>query len=533
MAQHMTVQEAIKERNITCLDVYSRKSRDTVDKEGLEKHHDILVAFAEKLGVKYRIWEEQETSETLNRPMLNEIREGIKKGTINCVVVYRMDRVTRKTTDSERLLSEFKFYNVVLIEAHRETVIDYNDVLRNKLEAVMNDLYLEGSKLVLEAGKQKSVAIYGNHLGECPLGYSYNVDTKKLEPNDKAFLVQKIFDMYLDGDSTRTIAVKLNKEGHRTRKGAIFTATATNRILKNDKYIGIQTYGKTEWWKTPTGQQRAKKRVQEDWIVYVDAHEAIIDKDLFAKVQTLIVDNCLVPTKARKRSHTFTGLIRCGKCGMALSFTTRQLTEGTRVHLKTCAKFNYVLGERCGNSNRPMKEFYDFTIKKLWSEVRPAILYVNSEFAKNNSKGFMSNQKVKLASVVKQRNQLNTQIDNLLDMQLMNGMSDRLMQKQNQLEQQLKSLDKEIELLNESDESDGALAHAEVFMEMSKDVIDINMMSLKHHDDAELNKFLKRYIDHIDHVHGKDLVIHYKQEVHTAIQMFTESNQKNVVETSV
>jgi uncharacterized protein YukE/predicted nucleic-acid-binding Zn-ribbon protein len=338
--------------------------------------------------------------------------------------------------------------------------------------------------------------------------------------------------MYLDGDSTRTIAVKLNKDGYRTKDGTNFTQTTIARILRNDKYMGTQTYGKTEYWKTPTGKNIYKTREQEEWIVYKDAHEAIIDKALFAKVQKLVRDNTIVPTKGRKRSHAFTGLIRCGKCGNMLSFDAQiRATGEKKVYLKPCAKFIFALGEKCRNRSRPLPEVYEFTKHKLWSEVRPAIMYMNSEFAKKDLKDVVSNQKVKIAGLVKQRNQLNTQIENLLDMQLMNGMSDRLMQKQNQLEQQLKSLDADIELLKANDEGDSTSAFAEIFMQMSKDFLDLNLMALQNHSEADLNKFLKRYIAYISHTAGQELVIQYTQEVETAMQIYKERMQNRDVET--
>lgn len=73
------------------------------------------------------MWDEVETSETMNRPVLNEVRELIAQNKIRCLVVYRLDRLTRKTTDLERLLQKFKFQDVLLLEMNRNRVIDYND----------------------------------------------------------------------------------------------------------------------------------------------------------------------------------------------------------------------------------------------------------------------------------------------------------------------------------------------------------------------------------------------------------------------
>jgi DNA invertase Pin-like site-specific DNA recombinase len=114
--------EMLENKGITKLYAYSRKSRD-VDGEGLQKHHDIIKDFCNNLSIPLeKIYEEVQSSETLNRPVLSDVREQVKGRQIKALVVYRLDRLTRKTTDLERLLLEFKFYDLVLIEAHRGKV---------------------------------------------------------------------------------------------------------------------------------------------------------------------------------------------------------------------------------------------------------------------------------------------------------------------------------------------------------------------------------------------------------------------------
>ena len=161
--------DILKNKGITTLYAYSRKSRD-VDGEGLAKHHDILQQFADAHGLPLEVLEEVGSSEILNRPMLNEVRAKVKAKEIRCLLVYRMDRLTRKTTDLERLLDEFNFYNLTLIEVHNNRLVDYNNKMGIKMEGVVADLYQDHAKQVLNAGKKNAVSMYGYHLGEAPLG---------------------------------------------------------------------------------------------------------------------------------------------------------------------------------------------------------------------------------------------------------------------------------------------------------------------------------------------------------------------------
>lgn len=72
--------------------------------------------------------------------MLNEIREKVKAKETICLLVYRFERLSRKVTDTERLLKEFHFDDLILIEAHNRRLIDYSGYFGIKLTAVMNDL---------------------------------------------------------------------------------------------------------------------------------------------------------------------------------------------------------------------------------------------------------------------------------------------------------------------------------------------------------------------------------------------------------
>ncbi|WP_132281938.1 recombinase family protein [Natranaerovirga hydrolytica] len=173
-------------------------------------------------------------------------------------------------------MKEFHFHDLILIEAHNGRIIDYSYYIGNKLTAVMNDLYLEQAKQVLNAGKIKSVSLYGNHLGEPPLGYNYNRTTKKLDPNGQAHIIQEIYKLYLTDMNLFDVAVEINKRGYKARNVNIFTHKTVRDALTNKKYIATQIYGKRKWFKDENGNKTSKAVPQSEWIVYPNAHETVI-----------------------------------------------------------------------------------------------------------------------------------------------------------------------------------------------------------------------------------------------------------------
>jgi DNA invertase Pin-like site-specific DNA recombinase len=509
------IKQLLESKGISNLFAYSRKSRD-IDAEGLQKHHDIINEMAEKLGLPVEFYEEVESSETLNRIQLNQLRKDIQSKKVRCLIVYRMDRLSRKVTDTERLVKEFAFNDLILIEAHREKIVDYNEILGIKLEAMMSDLYQEQAKIVLASGRKKAVQLYGNHLGETPLGYDYNKETKKLVPNQDAWVVKKMFDMYLQGYSTHSIAIKLNEMGLRTKRGGIFKGKGIWQLLMNDKYIGVQTYGKKEWYKDGDGKVHCKDRPQEDWVVYRDAHEPIIDEETFEKVQQKIADNRVVPKGTKRHTSQLTGLVKCGKCGWNMAVIKRKYPNKEVVNIRSCYRRDYVKGGSCGNKGIDGETLDKFMIHEIFNNVRPVVL----DMQKNLAKGNKSMKKVlngqELDDLLKQERKLNQQMDKLIDMQL-EFSTERVAIKMKQVEAQLLIIQDKIAQLKGEATVDET-SWVDTFLKEAEDLVGFPF-NYKGMTAEEKNIFLKKYIDHVTVLDGQITEIKFVDEVEKLIEL--------------
>jgi site-specific DNA recombinase len=507
------IKKVLEEKGINQLFAYSRKSRD-IDNEGLEKHHAIIQELADQLGMPVTIYEEVESSETLNRTKLNQLRKDIQSKKVRCLIVYRIDRLSRKVTDTERLVKEFAFNNLLLIEANREKIVDYTEILGIKLEAMMSDLYQEQAKLVLSAGRKKSVQLYGNHLGEPPLGYDYDKESKKLTPNQDAWIVQQIFTLYLEGYSTHSIALKLNEMGLTTRKGGIFKGKGVWQILQNEKYIGVQTYGKKEWYKDSEGVKMCKDRPEKDWVVYKDAHEPIIDNDTFEKAQAMMDKNRTVPIGTRKHIHVLTGLIKCGKCGWGMAMIKRSYPTKTVFNVRACFKKDYLTGSTCGNKGIEGGVAENFIVKAIFGTVRPAILGVKKSLAKGGKFSKKAFEGQELDELFKQEKQLNQQMDKLIEMQL-EFKTDRVAVKMKQVEAQLGIIqDKIARLAGESHVDE--MSWVDSFLKESEDLVGFPF-NYRGMTNEQKNIFLKKYVDHVTVLNGQITEIKFVEEVEKLI----------------
>ena len=102
---------------------------------------------------------------------------------------------------------------------------------------------------------------------------------------EKAKIIRKIFDLYLQGNGVRKIKRYLEEHGIKTAKGKEVWSTSTiDCMLSNEKYIGQVLMQKTYTPDFLTGKQEKNDGALSMFLVE-NAHEAIIDKETFEKVQ--------------------------------------------------------------------------------------------------------------------------------------------------------------------------------------------------------------------------------------------------------
>ena len=176
-----------------------------------------------------------------HRPGFQEMMEDMKKGLINYIVAYKLDRVTRSVRDLELLITELEKYDCYLI-CDRD---DVNTSTANgrffvRMLTVLSQLEIE---IVSERTKfGLSAAIKAGHLpGTCPLGYYRDKDkVVKIDPNTRD-IVKRIFNMHLEGKSYYQISCILDEEKVLYPKHNKWTEAAVRTIINNRIYVGDYT----------------------------------------------------------------------------------------------------------------------------------------------------------------------------------------------------------------------------------------------------------------------------------------------------
>lgn len=167
-----------------------------------------------------------------------------------------------------------------------------------------------------------------NRLNGCPFGYDYHPKTKTTEPfytiNPKdGETVKRIFEMCAEeGIGAKVISKRLAAEGRLTKQGKPFSTSTIQKILTNEKYMGLNNVGKLtsgvvfEKLTSAAIREDYKDRLQES-----DGLPAIVSKELWYKAQESKKERQIkIPTSDKpvginQPKHLLKDLLTCGYCG--------------------------------------------------------------------------------------------------------------------------------------------------------------------------------------------------------------------------
>lgn len=185
---------------------------------------------------------------TLQRPALHQLLSDIDKGEIQAVVIYKLDRLSRKQKDTMYLIEDVFLKNGVELVSISESIDTSSPTGRAMIGMLSVFAQLERDTITerLTIGRREKAKQGGYSGGKAPLGYQAQRHSKVLTLEEgEARTVKRVFALREEeGYTLQAIAHTLNAEGHRTKEGAFFQATQVMRILKRRAlYSGMYSYG--------------------------------------------------------------------------------------------------------------------------------------------------------------------------------------------------------------------------------------------------------------------------------------------------
>jgi site-specific DNA recombinase len=371
--------------------IYARISHEDQSQFSLPSQQEGCEALAAAKGYQtcadYVFTDNGGLSTELDRPGLANLREAVRAGLVKAVIVYSLDRLSRKLAHQLLLLEEFEKAGAPLLFV--DAVND--DTPEGRMFLSIRGAFAEFERTKIAERTRRGSrqrAKEGKINGRPPYGYT-TTDAGLLIPHsERAAIVRRIFRHIIEGLTCGEIADLLNQDGIPAPGHTKWTRGVVLQIARRKAYVGQLPWGTTSKAeparrRKPARPGKSKKtsfrrRPESEWITI--SIPPIIDPATFEQVQQALTSNRKAKGGRPSQTYLLTGLIRCGRCGAAVC--------GSYSHSHPyykCSGTDPVTGKRsCGqrgirlDSIEPM--IWSDAVDTLSNEAKLARLY-NAHFA--------------------------------------------------------------------------------------------------------------------------------------------------------
>ena len=323
--------------------LYCRLSRDDnmdTESNSIQNQKKILQKVAREKGYTDTIFyvDDGITGTTMKRPGFQKMLTAIEAGYITAVFVKDLSRLGRNYIEVGKLTEEFfPQHDIRLVAVSDGVDSDEGENEFTPFRNIMNEWYAKDiSKKRKIVNKMKGNS--GVPLSPPPYGYIKNPDDPRfwiVEP-EAAAVVRRIYNMALEGYGLAETAAALERDGvfnptyywrsrGTNRGGSKSTLEPTkwgHTTVK--KILGLQEYcGDVINFKSYSKSYKIKRRIEnpeENRAVFLNVHEAIIDRATWEKVQALKAGTRRKTPTVSNEPNKFAGRLKCPECGGNLNF---------------------------------------------------------------------------------------------------------------------------------------------------------------------------------------------------------------------
>jgi len=273
---------------------------------------------------------------TFDRPDFNRMIADIEEKKINMVITKDLSRLGRDYIKTGYYIENYfpeKNVRYVSILDGIDTFIDSTNNDVTPFKAIINDMYAKDiSKKIKGVLREKELK--GEYLGSiAPYGYKKStIQKNKLEiDTNVAYVVERIFELYIEGNGFQKISNLLDEENIKAPSQYLkmkhqrtnWSPKSIRAILVNEAYIGNTVQNKCV--SVSYKVKKRKPKNEDEYIKVENTHKPIISKEVFEKAQEILKSKKSV--SAPKHNFLLKGLIFCHNCGRTLRICYRGKKE--------------------------------------------------------------------------------------------------------------------------------------------------------------------------------------------------------------
>lgn len=344
---------------------------------------------------------------SIDRPALKKLLVDIENKKVDCVIVYKVDRISRSLTDFCKIMDIFETHNVSFVSV-TQSFNTTSSMGRLTLNILLSFAQFE-REVIGERIRDKVAAMRkkGKFTGGMPvLGYDSSTVSRQLEINEKeAELVKLIFKKFIKLRSTLLVAKELNQKGYKTKqwvtkRGVVYGGNKWNkahvyRLITNHLYIGEVIH---------KGQY------------YPGEQAPIISRNIWDETQKIFKEGN--KTRGAKTKSTTPALlkdiIKCGHCACSMGmYYTKRRGKSYRYYLCNHASKNGY--DTCTVKTVPAGMIEEIVVNQL-KRIFQSPELIASTFRSVKQKTAEESERLKLKkfSLEEQLNKLKDQVKNIV-----------------------------------------------------------------------------------------------------------------------
>lgn len=372
-------------------ELYCRLSKDdgnSVESMSIWSQKVMLKQFAESNSIAiYDYYVDDGYSGTnFERPSFKKMITDIENGKINCVITKDLSRLGRNYLQSGAYIEMYfpqKNIRYIAITDGIDTLnSNQNDIMPFK--NILNEMYAKDTSKKVKSAIQSRMR-EGTYIGsKAPFGYLKDPDNKRrliIDEKTKP-IIELIYKLCLEGKGIQLISQELMKRKIPRPSAFVENAEKLYGLTEENKYqwshrmvlnvLRDPVYcGNMARNKRPTLSFKNSKRMyipKSDYIYAKDTHEGIVSEEIWEQVQTMIDKRKCNNKKGLYYDNIFQGLVRCPKCGYALTPKTdyrlkkKELIDFVHFSCSTYKKYGV---NACSSHRIEARDLYNIVLEDI------------------------------------------------------------------------------------------------------------------------------------------------------------------------